>query len=123
MECGPGSVTGCSAVNNDLVVCAAQECSNVWEYSTQSEGGSEGGRGRAREPRPDPQKARPVCLRSKERDKFTLSLLLSSFRKKTIISFKGISTKRCGDGCNPAAAETDRDSKARKINGCQCRTL
>lgn len=26
------------AVNNDLVVCAAQECSSVWEYSTQSEG-------------------------------------------------------------------------------------
>lgn len=41
MECGPGSVTGCSAVNNDLVVCAAQECCNVWEYSTQSKGGVE----------------------------------------------------------------------------------
>lgn len=39
MECGPGSVTGCSAVNNDLVVCAAQECCNVWEYSTLSKGG------------------------------------------------------------------------------------
>lgn len=39
MECGPGSVTGCSAVNNDLVVCAAQECCNVWEYSTRSKGG------------------------------------------------------------------------------------
>lgn len=37
-ECEPGSVTGCSAVNNDLVVCAAQECCNVWEYSTQSRG-------------------------------------------------------------------------------------
>lgn len=52
MECGPGSVTGCSAVNNDLVVCAAQECCNVWEYSTQNGGKrerervSEGGKGR-----------------------------------------------------------------------------
>lgn len=46
MECGPGSVTGCSAVNNDLVVCAAQECCNVWEYSTQSRGGREGERER-----------------------------------------------------------------------------
>ncbi|MEQ2241842.1 hypothetical protein ILYODFUR_029518 [Ilyodon furcidens] len=36
MERGPGSVTGFSAINNDLVVCAAQECCNVWEYSTQS---------------------------------------------------------------------------------------
>lgn len=44
MECGPGSVTGCSAVNNDLVVCAAQECCNVWEYSTQSKGGGRGSR-------------------------------------------------------------------------------
>lgn len=48
MECGPGSVTGCSAVNNDLVVCAAQECCNVWEYSTQSTGGEgEGGQTRS----------------------------------------------------------------------------
>lgn len=43
MECEPGSVTGCSAVNNDLVVCAAQECCNVWEYSTQGELGRERG--------------------------------------------------------------------------------
>lgn len=42
MECGPGSVTGFSAINNDLVVCAAQECCNVWEYSTQSCGEREG---------------------------------------------------------------------------------
>lgn len=54
MECGPGSVTGCSAVNNDLVVCAAQECCNVWEYSTQS--GGEGAGGREREERPNLQK-------------------------------------------------------------------
>lgn len=53
MECRPGSVTGCSAVNNDLVVYAAQECCNVWEYSTQSSGG-EGGRGRRD----------PICLTS-----------------------------------------------------------
>lgn len=44
MERRPGSVTGFSAVNNDLVVCAAQECYNVWEYSPQS--CSERGRGR-----------------------------------------------------------------------------
>lgn len=43
MERGPGSVTGCSAVNNDLVVCAAEECCNVWEYSTLSKGGVGGG--------------------------------------------------------------------------------
>lgn len=49
MECRPGSVTGCSAVNNDLVVYAAQECCNVWEYSTQSSGG-EGGREREERP-------------------------------------------------------------------------
>lgn len=48
MECGPGSVTGCSAVNNDLVVCAAQECCNVWEYSTQSRGGEREGEGEYR---------------------------------------------------------------------------
>ena len=54
MECGPGSVTGCSAVNNDLVVCAAQECCNVWEYSTQSRGGeTEGGREGEGEYRPN----------------------------------------------------------------------
>lgn len=68
MECGPGSVTGCSAVNNDLVVCAAQECCNVWEYSTQSEGGGEGAETQS-------AKAWPVRLRSKEWSRFILSLL------------------------------------------------
>lgn len=73
MECGPGSVTGCSAVNNDLVVCAAQECCNVWEYSTQSRGGREGERERPNLP-----------------DQFvsggrTGTLLLSSYKKESII--------------------------------------
>lgn len=70
MECGPGSVTGCSAVNNDLVVCAAQECCNVWEYSTESKGDREGGR----------EKRDRIC-----ESLTTLSLLLSSYKKKAII--------------------------------------
>lgn len=81
MECGPGSVTGCSAVNNDLVVCAAQECCNVWEYSTQSKGGEREGEGVETQS----AKAWPVRLWSKEWDKFTLSLLLSSYKKKCMI--------------------------------------
>lgn len=81
MECGPGSVTGCSAVNNDLVVCAAQECCNVWEYSTQSKGGEREGEG----VETHSAKAWPVRLWSKEWDRFTLSLLLSSYKKKCII--------------------------------------
>lgn len=81
MERRPGSVTGCSAVNNDLVVCAAQECCNVWEYSTQSRQEREREKTREREDR----KAGPVCLQRKERDKFTLSLLLSGYKKKAII--------------------------------------
>lgn len=59
MECGPGSVTGCSAVNNDLVVCAAQECCNVWEYSTQ------GWRARGGE-RGETKNLSRVCLRRKQ---------------------------------------------------------
>lgn len=77
MECGPGSVTGCSAVNNDLVVCAAQECCNVWEYSTQSR------RARGRE-RGETQKPEPSLSQGKT-DKFPLSLLLSHYKKKNNI--------------------------------------
>lgn len=78
-ECGPGSVTGCSAVNNDLVVCAAQECCNVWEYSTQSRGWGWRGGGE-REDRPNLQKP-DQFLSSVRSRKVSFSHFLLSNRK------------------------------------------